>query len=128
MTTKLLTISSTFLIISAHNSGKNPGAVAMRIRIGVSRGHHVRGASSVAIAACGLVAASLAVAQESATEEEELQEVVITGSRIAGVAPVGATVTTLGREEIEGSGQVTLDRLIQDLPQVFDIGFSENSR
>src|SRR5690606_22129727 len=39
-----------------------------------------------------------------------------------------ATVTTLGREEIEASGQVTLDRIIQEVPQVLDLGFSENSR
>jgi len=56
------------------------------------------------------------------------KEIVVTGSRIAGVAPVGAIVTTLGREEIENSGKVTLDKVIQELPQVFDLGFSDNSR
>jgi iron complex outermembrane recepter protein len=100
----------------------------MNIRIGKSRGRRLQSASSVAIAACGMVASQCAVAQEKAAEDSELQEVVVTGSRIAGEAPVGATVTTIGREEIEDSGQVTLDRMIQDLPQVFDIGFSENSR
>lgn len=55
-------------------------------------------------------------------------EIVVTGSRIEGVAPVGAIVTSLGRDEIEGSGQVTLDRMIQELPQVFDLGFSDTSR
>jgi iron complex outermembrane receptor protein len=54
--------------------------------------------------------------------------IVVTGSRIAGVAPVGAIVTTLGRDEIENSGKVTLDKMIQELPQVFDLGFSDNSR
>jgi iron complex outermembrane recepter protein len=99
----------------------------MRIRIGASRSHVLREATSVALAAYGLVAAQSAIAQEEVTEDE-LEEIVVTGSRIAGVAPVGATVTTLDREAIEDSGQVTLDRMIQDLPQVFDIGFSENSR
>ena len=54
--------------------------------------------------------------------------IVVTGSRIAGVAPVGAIVTTLGRDQIEASGQVTLDRMIQEIPQVFDLGFSDTSR
>lgn len=62
------------------------------------------------------------------TLAQEISEVIVTGSRITGVAPVGATVTTLTRDEIENSGQVTLDRMIQDLPQVIDVGFSENSR
>lgn len=100
----------------------------MRIRFGVSRGLLLRSASSAAIAAYGLFTAQTVVAAEEEVTEDELQEIVVTGSRIAGEAPVGATVTTLGRVEIEDSGQVTIDRMIQDLPQVFDIGFSENSR
>ena len=63
-----------------------------------------------------------------AQEQELAEEIVITGSRMRGVEPVGSTVTTLGRDEIENSGQVTLDRILQDLPQVIDVGFSENSR
>ncbi|PSJ40929.1 TonB-dependent receptor [Sphingomonas deserti] len=54
--------------------------------------------------------------------------IVITGSRVRGAAPVGSTVTLLGREDIVQSGQVTIDRAIKELPQVFDLGVSENSR
>jgi len=57
-----------------------------------------------------------------------VDEIVVTGSRIEGVAPVGSTVQVLDREVIENSGVVTLDRMIRELPQVFDLGFSENSR
>ena len=79
--------------------------------------------------AASAVLAQAALSQESAEgSDQELDAVVVTGSRIAGVAPVGAAVTTLGREEIENSGQVTLDRMIRELPQVLDLGFSENSR
>lgn len=99
----------------------------MKIRSDFAHGQQVN-VPAVAAVACLLVCAQPAVAQDATAPEEELEEVVVTGSRIIGVAPVGATVTTLGREEIEDSGQVTLDRMIQDLPQVFDIGFSENSR
>src|SRR5690606_6123038 len=92
----------------------------------------------VALSIASLSLATPASAQDSAAEEQErppesssvaiTQPIIVTGSRIANVAPVGATVTTLGREEIEASGQVTLDRMIQELPQVLDIGYSENSR
>ena len=93
--------------------------------------------SVVALSIASLSLATPASAQDSAAEEQERppessggegQPIIVTGSRIASVAPVGATVTTLGREEIEASGQVTLDRMIQELPQVLDIGYSENSR
>ena len=55
-------------------------------------------------------------------------DIVVTGSRLRAEAPVGSTVTALGRTDIEQAGQVTLDRVIKDLPQVFDLGVSENSR
>ena len=51
--------------------------------------------------------------RQKPADDDDLEAVVVTGSRIAGVAPVGATVTTLGRVEIENSSQVTLDRMIQ---------------
>ena len=93
-----------------------------------------RGLGSVSLAAMLAGLASPALAQVATPQDEnEIADtvdstIVVTGSRIAGVAPVGATVTTLGRDEIEATGQVTLDRMIQEVPQVFDLGFSENSR
>lgn len=63
-----------------------------------------------------------------AEEGSDVEEVLITGSRIQGVAPVGAKVTTIDRNSIESAGAVTLDRMIRELPQAFDLGFSENSR
>ena len=35
---------------------------------------------------------------------------------------------SLGREEIESSSAVTVDRMIKEIPQNFDLGVSENSR
>ncbi|NML04343.1 TonB-dependent receptor [Sphingomonas sp. G-3-2-10] len=67
-------------------------------------------------------------AEEAITTDEPVTELVVTGSRLRGAAPVGSTVTTLGREDVEMSGAVSTDRLIQQLPQVFDLGVSENSR
>ena len=55
-------------------------------------------------------------------------DIVVTGSRIRGAAPVGSTVIAIDRRAIEASGAVTTDRLIKEIPQVFDLGTSENSR
>jgi iron complex outermembrane receptor protein len=55
-------------------------------------------------------------------------EVVVTGSRLRGAAPVGSSVIALGRDDLAASGAVTVDRIIKEIPQVFDLGVSENSR
>jgi iron complex outermembrane receptor protein len=56
------------------------------------------------------------------------EDIIVTGSRLRGTAPVGSAVITLGQQDIADSGAVTTDRLIKQIPQVFDLGVSENSR
>jgi TonB-dependent Receptor Plug Domain len=46
-------------------------------------------------------------------------EIVVTGSRIRGVAPAGANVITIDRSQIDESGRATLQDVIQTLPQNF---------
>jgi iron complex outermembrane receptor protein len=74
--------------------------------------------------------ASAAAAQDTrpVTSQDVGSEIVVTGSRVRGQAPVGSSVTSLGRTEIESSAAVTVDRLIKEIPQNFDLGVSENSR
>src|SRR5688500_17788477 len=62
---------------------------------------------------------------EAEASSEATGTIVVTGSRVRGVAPVGSTVIGLGRPEIEGSGAVTIDRIIKEIPQNFDLGVSE---
>ncbi|HEU4590170.1 MAG TPA: TonB-dependent receptor, partial [Steroidobacteraceae bacterium] len=50
------------------------------------------------------------------------------GSRIRGSQPVGSAVTALSRENIEMAAPLTTAALLQKLPQVFNLGVSENSR
>jgi iron complex outermembrane recepter protein len=85
---------------------------------------------AVRCALAGTAAALLAgpAVAADATADDDVQEVVVTGSRVRGAAPVGSTVITLGAEQIASTGQVTLDRAIKELPQNFDLGVSENSR
>jgi iron complex outermembrane receptor protein len=61
-------------------------------------------------------------------QEANNADIIVTGSRVRGEAPIGSTVTALSNADIAATGRVTLDRAIRDLPQVFDLGVSENSR
>jgi iron complex outermembrane receptor protein len=60
--------------------------------------------------------------------DQQKGDIIVTGSRIRGAAPVGSTVIAVDRKAIEASGAVTTDRLLKEIPQVFDLGTSENSR
>ncbi|MBO9580422.1 MAG: TonB-dependent receptor [Sphingobium sp.] len=92
------------------------------------------GRKALLSATCALIALampSLAEAQggtQAAPEDASSAEIIVTGSRVRGTAPVGSAVTTLDTKDIAESGRVTLDRAIKELPQVFDLGVSENSR
>lgn len=77
-------------------------------------------------AAC--VAATPPLLYAADTADTELEEVLVTGSRVRGAEVVGTTVVSLGRDDIETAGQVSLDRMLKELPQNFDLGVSENSR
>lgn len=66
--------------------------------------------------------------EQAAANGEDASEIVVTGSRVRGEPPVGSTVIALGRTEIEKSAEVTIDRMIKEIPQNFDLGVSENSR
>lgn len=55
-------------------------------------------------------------------------EIVVTGSRIRGVAPVGSPLIEQSRADLKASGAVNVTQLVQDLPQVINQGVSESSR
>jgi iron complex outermembrane receptor protein len=62
--------------------------------------------------------------KRSGTSDRQLEEVVVTGSNIRGVAPVGASTRTLSSAEIADSGYATTEQLLQSLPQNFRGGAS----
>ena len=82
----------------------------------------------LARAALLCLAASPALAQNTPAPVEKAEEIVITGSRIRGIAPVGPAVTGVTRDNIETSGAVTTAQILQQVPQMFNLGVSENSR
>lgn len=89
------------------------------------------GGRAISVLAMGTSLMALAwpaMAQNVPPEATSAADIVVTGSRVRGATPVGSTVTTLGRAEMEASSAVTVDRMIKEIPQVFDLGVSENSR
>jgi iron complex outermembrane receptor protein len=84
----------------------------------------------VLLAAAASAVPLAAFAEDPAPESEvaDLDEVIVTGSRIRGSEPVGSTVTAITRDDIDLAAPLTTSSLIQKLPQVFNLGVSENSR
>lgn len=83
-----------------------------------------------------LAATFPAVAQdaESPTEdvapvaaEQGSETIVVTGSRIRGIAPVGAPTVALGRAEITTSTASTVADFLKEVPQVVGTGIDESS-
>jgi len=84
--------------------------------------------SCAAIAIASTPARAQDTARTDAAAAPAESDIVVTGSRVRGSAPVGQTVISLGRSDIESSSAATIDRVIRELPQVLDLGVSENSR
>lgn len=82
--------------------------------------------TSLIALACG----GVATAQDATPSDSDgwLTEIVVTGTRMRGVAPVGSSVIAIGRDDIRLSGAISIDRMLREVPQVYDLGVSENSR
>lgn len=75
-----------------------------------------------AAASLMLAAGAVRAADAPAASDDELAEVVITGTAIRGAAPVGANLITVGRQEIEESGAQTVQELLRSVPAVTGFG------
>src|SRR4051812_47948176 len=69
--------------------------------------------------------ASALEVERQAAVEENLSEVTVTGSRIRGIAPVGAPVISLGREDLSRSTSTTVADFLKEVPQVVGVGVDE---
>ncbi len=97
-----------------------------RNRRDIAHGIKLRPLSS-AVLLC-LVSGQLAAQSAAPEAPAKAEEIVITGSRIRGVAPVGSEVVAVSRFDIESSGAVTTAQVLQQVPQIYNLGVSENSR
>lgn len=74
-----------------------------------------------------------AMGEPQAGAADSLSEIVVTGTRIRGAAPVGSNLIAITRQEIEASGYATTQQVVQALPQNFggganDTTYSYNNR
>jgi iron complex outermembrane receptor protein len=79
----------------------------------------------------GLFASAIGVAQAAdtsttGTADENLAEVVVTGTRIRGVTSAGTEPITLSRDDLLASGLATTSDLTRALPQVINLGADES--
>ncbi len=86
-----------------------------------------RAASRLAIAQLLTAAAPLAILMAAAPafaqeQDEKVEELVITGSRIRGIEVAGSNVAAISREEIEEASAATTGDLLRKFPQVIGIG------
>jgi iron complex outermembrane recepter protein len=83
----------------------------------------------IALSITNMIEAQRAAAQQSADNppaatasspaaDAQLAEVVVTGTSIRGVAPIGSNVVTVGQKEIEATGAVTISQLINTVPAI----------
>jgi iron complex outermembrane receptor protein len=68
--------------------------------------------------------ATVVYAADPPAADDQLEEVVVTGTSIRGAAPVGANLITVGREDIESSGAQTLQQVMRSVPAVTGFGNS----
>jgi iron complex outermembrane receptor protein len=57
----------------------------------------------------------------AAADSTSLDEIVVTGTSIRGVAPVGSNLITLGRDQIDQTGAQTIQQILRDVPAITGI-------
>jgi len=65
---------------------------------------------------------------DQSSAPEQLQEVVVTGTLIRNVAPVGSTLIAMDQEQLQQTGAISLSDALRTLPQVDNLGVSDSSR
>jgi iron complex outermembrane receptor protein len=77
---------------------------------------------ATALALCVSAASAASAPGPEGTEDEALEEVVVTGTLIRGVAPVGSPTIDIDRDALVRAGGATLTDVIATVPQVASIG------
>jgi iron complex outermembrane receptor protein len=79
-------------------------------------------ASIAALTVASSLSGRVALAQEPPTSGEgqnaaqALEEIVVTGTSIRGVAPIGSNLVTVGVEELEKTQAINLSTLVNTIP------------
>src|SRR5579872_5095579 len=74
-------------------------------------------------ALASILCAGAAMAQQVAATSDQVETVVVTGTHLHGVAPVGSAIVTVSTTDMEKEGRDTFIDMMKDLPQVDNIGY-----
>lgn len=100
-------------------------------KLGRNRPQTLRKTLLLGVAACAILCAERGTANAqdrsaaSSVDSEELELIVVTGSRIRGVQAVGSNVIGLARENLIEMGAPSTGDLLRKLPQIVGLGASE---
>lgn len=73
--------------------------------------------------------APLPAESDSSDEEvEDRSQIVVTGSLLRGVAPVGSPIISVGRDSLTESGTLTVSEALKEVPQITGLGVDESHR
>ncbi len=78
--------------------------------------------------ACALATPAYALAQTTPQDDQDsdqVEDIVVTGTSIRGVAPVGSAARPIGQEEILSTGVVNTADIVRSLPQFISLGAQE---
>jgi iron complex outermembrane recepter protein len=103
---------------SVGTRGYSPERLA-RVSIGLIASSALLG---TAFAQSEPAASAASPASADANAAPELSEIVVTGTRIRGVGPVGSAVIPVGSEEMSKTGLATTNDILSRLPQVLSFG------
>src|SRR4051812_20189634 len=86
------------------------------------------GVGLVALLGAAAAQAQVAPKKPDKAASSDISEVVVTGSRIHGVAPVGSPILSVDRDDIVEASALTTAQMLQEIPQIYNLGVSENAR
>ena len=86
-----------------------------------------RGALLIAAMLLAFSASAQDADTEAEADERVLEEVIVTGTHIAGVDEAGLPVTVMGAEAIEATGAVNMGEVLSYIPAISDLEFEDNS-
>ncbi|OYY92095.1 MAG: hypothetical protein B7Y45_01015 [Sphingomonas sp. 28-66-16] len=64
----------------------------------------------------------------SSSQSEDSSDIVVTGSSIRGVAPIGSSLISVGRDSLIESGTLTISDALKEVPQITGLGVDESHR
>ena len=79
---------------------------------------------SILLGGAGMIALSAAMVAGAQAQESSTETVVVTGTSIRGVAPVGSNLVAVDRAQIEATGAQTMQQLYTSLPLIASFGVS----